>query len=148
MRVSTFAQIGFGIEAVEFGRADQAVDRGGAFAAGIGAGEQVVLAAQCDRAQGAFGGVVVDFDAAVVAVAHERVPTRQRVADRHRRVRFAREFCQASLRSHWCSESSNGLARASRTCSSFVPAAWPRISSSIAYSAPMRSSASAATGER
>ena len=31
--------IGFGIEAVEFGGADQAVDCGGAFATGIGARE-------------------------------------------------------------------------------------------------------------
>ena len=53
------AEIGFGIETVQFGGADQAVDRGGALAAGIGAGEQVVLAAQSDGAQGAFRGVVM-----------------------------------------------------------------------------------------
>ena len=38
-------QIGFGVEAVEFGRADQAVDGSGAFAAGIRPGKQIVLAA-------------------------------------------------------------------------------------------------------
>ena len=38
------AQVGFGIEAVEFGRSDQAIDSGGALAAGIGATKQVVLA--------------------------------------------------------------------------------------------------------
>ena len=37
------AQIGFGIEAVELGRTDQAVDRRGAFPARIRSGKQVVL---------------------------------------------------------------------------------------------------------
>ena len=37
-------QIGVRIEAIELGRADQAVNRGGPLTAGIGAGEQVVLA--------------------------------------------------------------------------------------------------------
>jgi hypothetical protein len=68
------AEIGFRVEAVEFGGADQAVDRGGALAAGIRACEQVVLAAQSDGAQGAFRGVVVDLDAAIVAVAQQRIP--------------------------------------------------------------------------
>jgi hypothetical protein len=39
------SEIRFRVETVEFGGADQAVDRGGALAAGIGAGEQVVFAA-------------------------------------------------------------------------------------------------------
>jgi hypothetical protein len=38
------AQILFGIQAVEFGRADQGIEGGGAFAAFIGAGEKVILA--------------------------------------------------------------------------------------------------------
>ena len=41
------AQVGFGIKAVEFGRSDQAIDSGGALAAGIGATKQVVLAIMC-----------------------------------------------------------------------------------------------------
>jgi hypothetical protein len=48
MRDEHVAQIGFRVEAVQLGGADQAVDRGGALATGIGAGEQVVLAAQSD----------------------------------------------------------------------------------------------------
>ena len=40
------SKIRFGIETVEFGAANQAVDRGSALAAGIGAGEQVVFAVQ------------------------------------------------------------------------------------------------------
>jgi hypothetical protein len=51
MRREHLAQVRFGIDAVEFGCADEAVDRGGAFATGIGAREQVVLATQGDHAQ-------------------------------------------------------------------------------------------------
>ena len=36
-------QISFGVEAVEFGRADQAVDCSGAFAAGIRPGKEIIL---------------------------------------------------------------------------------------------------------
>src|SRR5260370_40084756 len=63
------AQVGFGIEAVELGGLDQGVHGGGALAAVVGAGEQPVLAAEGDGAHGAFGGVVVDLQASVVAVA-------------------------------------------------------------------------------
>jgi hypothetical protein len=38
------AQIGFGIEAVELGGLNERVGRGGALAASVGAGEQIVLA--------------------------------------------------------------------------------------------------------
>ena len=44
------AQVELWIETVEFGGADQAVDRGGALATGIGASEQVIFPAQSDRA--------------------------------------------------------------------------------------------------
>jgi hypothetical protein len=37
------AQVGFGIEAVELGAFNKGVDRGGALATGIGAGEQIIL---------------------------------------------------------------------------------------------------------
>ena len=80
------AQVRLGIEAVELGRLHQAVDRRGALAARVGAGEQVVLAAEGDAAQRALGGVVVDLDAAVVAIAGQRRPALRRVADRLRQV--------------------------------------------------------------
>jgi hypothetical protein len=44
--VDHLAQIGFRIEAVELGGFNERVSRGGALAAGIGAGEQIVLAAE------------------------------------------------------------------------------------------------------
>jgi hypothetical protein len=82
------SEIRFGVEAVDFGRANQAVDRGGALAASIGAGEQVVLAAQSDAAQSTIGGIV-SLDAAVVHVAQQRFPARERAAHRQRRVAIA-----------------------------------------------------------
>jgi hypothetical protein len=61
-----FAEIGLGIEAVKSGCAGQGVEDGGAFAATVGASEEVVLASERDTAQGAFGGRVVDLDYAIV----------------------------------------------------------------------------------
>jgi hypothetical protein len=40
------AKVDFGIEAVELGAFNKGVDRGGALAAGIGAGEQIILPAE------------------------------------------------------------------------------------------------------
>jgi hypothetical protein len=54
-----FMQIGFGIEAVEFCRTDQAVDGRRPLPACIRSGKLVVLAPQGHAAQRAFGGVVV-----------------------------------------------------------------------------------------
>jgi hypothetical protein len=53
--------------------------------------QQVVAAVQRDAAQGAFGGRVVDLDAAVIAVARQCRPQLERIQDGPRRVRFARE---------------------------------------------------------
>ena len=52
------AQVRFGIDVVQLGRAEQAVDSGGAFAAGVGAREQVIFATQRDYAQRSFRGVM------------------------------------------------------------------------------------------
>jgi len=65
-------QIGLRVQVVEFGRTDQAVNRSRSFSAGIGTGKQVIFATQCDGAQRAFGGIVVDFDPAVIAVTRQR----------------------------------------------------------------------------
>jgi len=50
------AQLGFGGDAVELGRANQRVDGGGALASAVGAGEQVVAATDGDTTQGPLGG--------------------------------------------------------------------------------------------
>jgi len=62
------AQPSLGIDALEFGGADQRVYRGRTVAATVGAREQVVAAANRHAAQGAFSRRVNDFDGAVVAV--------------------------------------------------------------------------------
>ena len=84
--VDGVAQPGFGIDLVELGGFDEAVDRGGAVAALVGAGEQPVLAADGDAAQRAFGGVVVDLEPPVVDVTRECRPARKRIADSNREV--------------------------------------------------------------
>src|SRR3954463_4981491 len=75
------AQVVLGIEAVELCGFGECVDGGGPGPAGIGTGEQPVLAPQYERADGAFGGVVVEAGAAVAQHEGERLPARERVAD-------------------------------------------------------------------
>jgi hypothetical protein len=60
-----FAQIGFGIESIEFRRTDQAVDRRCPFSYGIRTRKQVVLPTQGHPAQRALRRVVVDLDVAI-----------------------------------------------------------------------------------
>jgi hypothetical protein len=67
-------EIGLRIKAVELGRLDQGVDDGGAFAAAVGAGEEPVLAADGERPDRTFGGIVVDLQIAAVGIAGERGP--------------------------------------------------------------------------
>jgi hypothetical protein len=62
------------VAAVELGGLDQGVDRRGAVAAGVGTGEQIVLAADRDTAQRPLGGVVVEGEAAVVEASQQRLP--------------------------------------------------------------------------
>jgi hypothetical protein len=60
------AQVGFGVEAIEFGGADQAVDRGSAFAASVRARKEEVFSSQGHASQCALGSVVIDLNASVV----------------------------------------------------------------------------------
>jgi hypothetical protein len=65
------AQPGFRVEAVELGGADERVHRRGAVAAGVGAGEGPVPAAQRDAAQRVLGDVVVRLQPGVVEEARQ-----------------------------------------------------------------------------
>src|SRR6202040_1041258 len=69
------------VEAVELGTFNQRIDRGGAAAAGIGAGEQIIFTANGDAAQGTLGGIVVECQAAIVEAAHQCSPARPHVAE-------------------------------------------------------------------
>ena len=73
------AQVGLWVQAVELGRADQAVHGGCAFTAGIRASVQPVLASEGHSPDLALGGVVVDLDAAIVGVADQCIPPPARV---------------------------------------------------------------------
>ena len=86
------AQPGLGVDTVELGRADQRVDGGGTLATTVGTGEQVVSPADGDATQRPFSGRVVDLDDVVVAVAQQRRLQIERVLDRRRRVRLARQL--------------------------------------------------------
>ena len=68
------AQVRLGIEPVELCSADETVEGGSPLATGIGAGEEKIFAAKGDRAKRAFGGVVVDLDAPIVAISGESLP--------------------------------------------------------------------------
>ena len=91
------AQIGLGVEAVELGGFDQGVDGGGAFAAGVGAGEQVVLAAQGQGPDGALGGVVVDLQAPVIEIARQGLPAPAGIADGAGQLALAGELGQRAV---------------------------------------------------
>ena len=52
------SQVCFGIDPVQFGRSEQAVDLSGAFPASIRTREQIILAPERDRAQRPLGSVV------------------------------------------------------------------------------------------
>src|SRR5690606_16367467 len=60
---------------------DQGVDCSGALTAIVGAGEQPVLATERDGAHGALSGVVVDFQAAIVAISGQFGPAVSGIAD-------------------------------------------------------------------
>ena len=81
---------GLGIDAIEFCGLDQGVGDGGGFAAGLRTDEEGVLAAQSDGPHCAFGGVVVEFQDAVIEVgAQPRHPVQGR-ADRAGQRAFSR----------------------------------------------------------
>jgi hypothetical protein len=86
------------LRAVELGGLDQGVDRRGAVAAGVGTGEQIVLAADRDTAQRPLGGVVVEGEAAVVEASQQRLPARPHVPEGLGEFGFAGQSAQCRLR--------------------------------------------------
>src|SRR5260370_20959729 len=91
------AQICLRVASVEFRAPDQAVDHRGTFSARIAAGEEVVLTPQGYASQRAFGGVVVDLDTAVVAIAAQRYPARERVTYRFCRLGLLRKTLEGFI---------------------------------------------------
>src|SRR4029453_14455085 len=74
--VEYLTQIRFRIDAVELRRSNQAVERGGMLPACIRSGKKIILASKGHGTQRSFGGIVVDLEAAVSAIACQCNPTR------------------------------------------------------------------------
>jgi len=68
------SQIAFGINAIQLSTPDQTVDRRGTLSTAIGARKKKVLSAQSHDPQRSFGCIIVDFDAAVITEAYQRLP--------------------------------------------------------------------------
>src|SRR5512134_3341918 len=75
------AEPGFRVAAVEPGGFEQGVEGRSAFAAAVGAGEEIVLPAEGQQPNLSFGGVVVDLQPTIVEVAAEGGPVVAGVAD-------------------------------------------------------------------
>jgi hypothetical protein len=91
------AQVILWVETVQLRRLGRRIDRGGALPADIGTGEQPIFTAQGDWAHRAFGGIVVQGDAAVAENQSQRVPARQGVTDRHCDIALARHPRQGGV---------------------------------------------------
>lgn len=79
-------QLGFGVDTIRLGFADQRVDCCSAFASAVGAREEVVATPNGDATQGVFGGRVIKLDGAIIAVTQQRRPQLERVQDSGRPV--------------------------------------------------------------
>ncbi len=75
-------QVCVGLDFVQLAGRDQRADHRPAMSATIAAGEQVVLAAEGDGADGALDRIGVELDAAIVQEASQAVPARECIADR------------------------------------------------------------------
>ena len=71
------AEVERGIESAEFGGADESVERGCAFAAGIGAKEQVILSSNRYGAQRPLSTAVIDLQQTIIDITCERAPSGQ-----------------------------------------------------------------------
>lgn len=85
------SEIAFGVESVEFRRADERVDGGSPFAAGVRASKQVVLSSKRDGAKRPFCRRVVDLQQTVVNVTRQRTPVRERITNRTRSLAPGRQ---------------------------------------------------------
>src|SRR5439155_19514831 len=90
-------QIRLGIETIELGGFDERVDGSSPLAAGIGSGEEIILAAKRNAADRSLGGIVVDLDAAIMDVADQGIPTANGVAYGFGEIGFAGEFRQGGF---------------------------------------------------
>jgi hypothetical protein len=90
-------QIRLRVGSVKFRAPDQAVDHRGMLSARIAAGEEVVLAPQGDASQRTLGGVVIDLNTGVVAIAPQRCPVRECATYRFSRLEFSRKALKGCI---------------------------------------------------
>ena len=90
-------QIRFRIDTVQLRRSDQRIHCSRPTTAIIGARKKIILTAESYSAQRPFGGIVIDFQRAILAIAKQRRPSSQRVMDRNRDIGFFRQPGQADL---------------------------------------------------
>ena len=90
-------EVGEGLDVVELRGADEGEDRCPACGAAIGSGEQVVLAAERDGANGTLDGVGVEFNAPVIEEAAKATPTVQCIADRIGKAATGRNVSELRL---------------------------------------------------
>src|SRR5882672_10889044 len=83
------AQIGLRIDAVHLAGFDERGNDRPVLATAVGAGEEVVLAAERDRTDRTLDDIGIDLDAAVIEEAGKALPARERVADRRGDGRLA-----------------------------------------------------------
>src|SRR5688572_24065933 len=83
-------EIGIGFDLIELRGLDERAYHGPAFATAIGAGEQVILAAEGHRSDRPFDRVCIELDAAIVDEAAERIPAHKSIADGFREPAAAR----------------------------------------------------------
>src|SRR6202041_1063408 len=76
------AQIGFRIDVVELGGTEEGVQGGSPIATIVRSREEPVLAAQSDDPKCPLRRIVVDLEPSVLAIACERDPVRERIANR------------------------------------------------------------------
>ena len=88
---------GLRIDAVELGGLDEGVDGGCPLATVVGAGEQPVLAAERDAAEARSAMLLSISKAAVVAIAGQRHPAVEGIAEGARKLALARDLAQARL---------------------------------------------------
>src|SRR3981189_947921 len=84
------------VDVVQLAGLDRGRDGGPMFGAPVRAGEQRILPAERDRADGALDGVVVELDAAVIDEARQALPARQGITDGFSKLAFLAdqaEFC-------------------------------------------------------
>jgi hypothetical protein len=67
-------EIGVGLDVVKLAGFDQRTKNGPSMATAIAAGEEMILATECNRPNCAFNRVGIEFDAAIMQEARQSVP--------------------------------------------------------------------------